>query len=95
MQIVVKTSDTGAEDPRPLIRRWVLNAAPKLDKNEKDIDVSKVFPAVTSGNRARMYTINLPEHVSDQEVGHIVETLKNQSELEYAQLAAPKHPLGE
>jgi hypothetical protein len=95
MQIVVKTSEPAAEDACPLIRRWVLNAAPKLDKNEQAIDVSKVFPTVTSGNRARMYTINLPDDVSDQDLGHIVDVLKKQSELEYAQVAAPKQPLDE
>jgi hypothetical protein len=94
MQIVVKTSEAGADDAGPLIRRLVLDAAPKLGKEKKTFNVSKVFPKVTSGNRARIYTVSLPDDVSEQDVGHIVDVLGKQNELEYAQLASPKQPLG-
>jgi hypothetical protein len=92
MQIVVKTAAKADDDASPLIRRLVLDAAPLLSKAKHEVDVSKVFPAVTSGNRARMYTVSLPDDVSDQDLGQIVDHLKKHNELEYAQLAAPKHP---
>jgi hypothetical protein len=93
MQLVVKTSDNGSNDASSLIHSLVLNSAPVLNE-AVSVVVSKVFPKVTQGNRARLYTVNLPDDLSDETVQQVLTGLSKNQRLEYAERSAPKQPLG-
>lgn len=90
MQIIVKAAKSSDKDPMELISRSV---AESLGDREKTAVVSKVFPDQTSGHRARLYTVNLPDGLTDRDIKSVVERLSRQDALEYAEIPAPKRPL--
>lgn len=91
MQIVVKTAVTNQDkDPIDVITRSV---AETLGNRDKEAVVSKVFPNQTSGHRARLYTVELPDDLPAKDLNQIVERLSRQEALEYAELPAAKRPL--
>jgi hypothetical protein len=55
--------------------------------------VSRVFPARSAGDRARLYSIDLPPDLSADAVQSLVEALRADPDLEYANLPAPRRPL--
>lgn len=89
MQIVVKAAEDSVEDPMEVITRDV--AETLGDRNERAL-VSKVFPGLTHGNRARLYVVHLPDDLSAKEVRRVVKRLSNQEALEYAEVPAPRRP---
>ena len=89
MQIVVKAAEDSGEDPIEVITRDV--AETLGDRNDRAL-VSKVFPGLTHGNRARLYVVHLPDDLSAKEVSRVVERLSSQEGLEYAEVPAAKAP---
>jgi hypothetical protein len=59
------------------------------------VSVRRVFPGQVRGNRARLFTVNLPDDLSEKEVGRVIAVLREQAALEYAEITAAKKPLGE
>jgi hypothetical protein len=92
VQIVVKTTHGDDEDLAPMIRSMIAAVSPGTDEA---IQVAKVFPQATTGNRSRMYAVNLPESVSREQAGNIAKELAHHQELEYAEIAAEKRPLSD
>jgi hypothetical protein len=91
MQIVVKAAVKNQDkDPVDVITRSV---AETLGNRDKQAVVSKVFPNQTSGHRARLYTVELPDDLPVKDLNRIVERLSRQEALEYAELPADKRPL--
>ena len=91
MQIVVKTSKERAEDAAHLIAKSVTGT---LGTRCADPVVSKVFPGQTTGNRARLYMVHLPDELSEKEVSRVVERLRSQDAVESAEIPSPKNPMG-
>ena len=90
MQIVVKAAKDLDKDPIEIITR---NVAETLGERDEKAVVSKVFPDQTSGNRARLYTVHLPDDLPAKDVSRVVERLSSQEALEYAEVPAAKRPL--
>ena len=91
MKIVIKAAEDVDTDPIEIIAR---NVAEILgDRDEKAV-ISKVFPDVTRGNRARLYTVHLPDNLPAKDVSRIVERLSGQEAIEYAEVPAAKRPMG-
>lgn len=90
MQIVVKAVKNQDKDPVDVITRSV---AETLGNRDRQAVVSKVFPDQTSGHRARLYTVELPDDLPARDLNQIVERLSRQEALEYAELPAAKRPL--
>jgi hypothetical protein len=90
MQIVVKAAKDQDQDPLDVITRSV---AETLGHTDKQAVVSKVFPEQTLGNRARLYTVELPDNLPPQDLNRIVERLSSQDAFEYAEVPAAKRPL--
>ena len=90
MQIVVKAAKKVDNDPMEIITR---NVAETLGDREGRAVVSKVFPQQTTGNRARLYTVHLPDDLPTKDVNRVVERLSSQEALEYAEIPAAKRPM--
>lgn len=89
MQIVVKAAKNQDRDAFDVISRSV---AESLGHREQAV-VSKVFPEQTSGHRARLYTVELPDDLPAQDLNRVVEQLSGQEAFEYAEIPAAKRPL--
>ncbi|MGH8503177.1 MAG: hypothetical protein ACREVE_12035 [Gammaproteobacteria bacterium] len=57
------------------------------------VTVKQVFPGVTTGQRARLFTVNLPDQLSDHKLRVVMESLRSEDALEYAELPAEKQPM--
>jgi len=90
MQIVVKAVKNLDRDPIEIITR---NVAETLGERDEKAVVSKVFPEQTSGNRARLYMVHLPDDLPEKDISRLVERLSNQEALEYAEVPAAKRPM--
>ncbi|MFL6200271.1 MAG: hypothetical protein ACJ76J_13910 [Thermoanaerobaculia bacterium] len=90
MQIVVKAAKNQDKDPLDVITSSV---AETLGSRDKQAVVSKVFPAQTTGHRARLYTVELPDDLPAKDLNRVVERLSRQEAFEYAELPAAKRPL--
>lgn len=90
MQIVVKAAKNQDKDPLAVITRSV---AETLGHGDEQAVVSKVFPGQSSGHRARLYTVELPDDLPVQDLNRVVERLSGQEAFEYAEVPAAKRPL--
>lgn len=59
----------------------------------KEASVRQVFPGLTTGQRARLFSINLPAQLPDEQLSEVVELLREEDGVEYAELPAPKRPM--
>jgi hypothetical protein len=57
------------------------------------VSVSRLFPHVKSGNRARMLLVRLPDDVTSGQVTSVLERLRAAEGVEYAQLPSPRKPM--
>lgn len=92
MQIVVKAAKDLKRDPVEIIAR---NVAETLGGGHDKAVVSKVFPGQTTGNRARLYTVHLPDSLTEKDVNRVVERLSSQDALEFAEIPASRRPLAQ
>ena len=90
MQIVIKAAKDQDKDPLDVIIRSV---AETLGHRDEQAVVSKVFPEQTSGHRARLYTVELPDDLPAQDLNRVVERLSGQEAFEYAEIPAARRPL--
>jgi hypothetical protein len=90
VDIVVKAAKDQTEDPREIITRSV---AETLGDTKRRAVISKVFPEQTTGNRARLYMVRLPDDLPTKDLNRVVEQLSSQEAFEYAELPAAKRPL--
>jgi hypothetical protein len=90
MQIVVKVAAERVGEGVQLIREAVDSA---LDQDTKDlIGVSKVFPENTPGQRGRIFTLQVPDHIPEQQCQALIQSLRDHKSLESAEAATPKRP---
>jgi hypothetical protein len=91
VQIVVKATADRAEDMERIVHRCVRDALGK--PAPAGVTVSKVFPRQATGHRGRLFMVRLPEALSDPEVATVLDHLRSDAALEYAEIPSPKAPL--
>jgi hypothetical protein len=92
MQIVVKATPESAKQAKAILAARV--AAGMSPEHAPDVTVDPVFPGVTQGNRARMFTVTLPDDVPKRVLSLLLKQLQRDKAFEYAAIAAEKRPLG-
>lgn len=55
---------------------------------------TKVFPEVTHGNRARLFTLDVEDATPRDRVRALLEALRSDPSVEYAEKPSPKRPVG-
>jgi hypothetical protein len=88
MQIIVKVTPERMADAAEIVTRSVAETLP--DRPREEVIVAPVFPGLTTGQRARLFSVNLPSDLSRQEVDRVVEALGQDSALEYAEIPPTK-----
>ena len=89
MQIIIKFA-SGATDAVGDVMGAV--AAWLGGRRARAVRVRKIFPKHTRGNRARLYTVDLPRGVGRQQVGELLASLNDLESLEYAEIPSVKRP---
>ncbi len=90
MQIICKSTHNRFDEAEKEISETVSKVLPAAAARK--VTIKRVFPEVTSGQRARLFTIDLP-NVSESQVKAVVDTLQSGEGIEYAQIPASKQPL--
>jgi hypothetical protein len=88
VEIVLKLAASHIERARELLADHV---AKTLSASE--VQIEPVFPGLTQGNRARMFTVKLPQTLPRDAVNRLLSDLRADAAIEYAELPAVKHPL--
>ena len=91
MQIVFKAREGRVKQVEKLVGKKLRKALPGTPL--KDVTVRPVFPDVTTGQRSRLFTIDLPDQLPEQKITQLVESLREEDALEYAEIPAAKRPL--
>ena len=90
MDIVVKVAPSqlaGAKDALLRHARQVAVGAGEA------VAVEPVFPEVTKGRRAGLFTVKIPTQVPAAEVERLMSGLREDAAIEYAEPAAEKRPM--
>lgn len=87
MQITVKVNTARAKSAARVVRECLKSASPQVAETA---NVEEVFPGVTSGRRAGMVTVNLPQKLSNDDVEAVLSALQSDEAIEYAEHAAPR-----
>jgi hypothetical protein len=56
------------------------------------VRVTPVFPNVATGSRAGLFTIDLPDDLPAPVLDAVMQSLRRDESVEYAELPAPKRP---
>lgn len=91
MQIVFKAREGRAKQAEKLVSKTLRKALPGVPLNS--VTVRPIFPGVATGQRSRLFTIDLPDQLSEQKMTQLVESLRKEDALEYAEIPAAKRPL--
>lgn len=91
MQIICKVKEDKIEEAEKIASRNIENVLDEVSNEE--VSVRQVFPGLTRGQRARLFTINLPDHVPYDKVTELIEKLREEDAIEYAELPSPKRPM--
>jgi hypothetical protein len=91
VEIVVKATNEGAQAIEEAVARRVGEALGEPARTATT--VSRLFPGVTRGHRARMLVVRVPDRLSPDEVARLLERLRADDAVEYAELPAEKRPM--
>jgi hypothetical protein len=91
VQIIGKAKDASFEALQQTITSRLRESLP--ESIVASVVVKPVFPGLTSGRRAGMFTVDLPDSVSAKVVDSIIDSLRRDAAVEYAQLPAEKRPM--
>ena len=89
MEIVLKVGPEHLERAHELLTAHVAQTLPAAAAK-----IEQVFPGLTQGNRARMFTVKLPGSLSPAAVNQLLSNLRSDAAIEYADLPAPKQAMG-
>jgi hypothetical protein len=89
VEIIVKATPDRADGIEQAVAQRVGEAL----GNAARVTVSRLFPHVKSGHRARMLVVRLPDGLSSGEVNSILERLRAAEGVEYAEPPAPRKPM--
>ena len=87
MQIAVKAAEGRTKDAADVVRRVVHQTLPGAS-----VSVRQLFPEASSGNRARLFVVDLAEDPSPADVDKVVGDLNGDAAIEYASVPSPKSP---
>ncbi|HEX8474088.1 MAG TPA: hypothetical protein VF666_08660 [Pyrinomonadaceae bacterium] len=91
MQIIYKVKEGKVEEAKEIALKNIDEALP--EPTIKEVSVRQVFPGLTTGQRARLFTIDLPSQLPDDNVTELIELLRKEDGIEYAELPAAKRPM--
>lgn len=89
MQIVLKSSPDHERD----LPGVVSSHFARLVAGHGAIEVSRVFPPGTQGNRGRMFTATVADQVEPAALRTLLEALRADAAVEYAEVAEAKKPM--
>jgi hypothetical protein len=85
MQIAVKAAEGRTKDASQAIERAVRQTLP-----EATVSVRQLFPDASTGNRARLFVVEVPDHLPPTDVAQVVAALNGHAAIEYASIPSPK-----
>jgi hypothetical protein len=91
MQIVFKARAGRAKQAEKLVGETLKKTLP--GESLENITIRPIFPGVATGQRARLFAVDLPDQLSQQNITKLMESLRNEEALEYAEIPAAKRPL--
>jgi hypothetical protein len=91
MHIIYKVKENRVKEAEEIALKNIEQVLPESAAQE--VSVEQVFPGLTKGQRARLFSINLPVQLSDDELSQLVERLREEDGIEYAELPAPRLPM--
>jgi hypothetical protein len=89
MQIVYKVKEGRIKDAKKVVTDSVASV---LAERAPEASVEQVFPGLTTGRRARLFTIDLPDSVPEPKLRELIEALRGEDAVEEAHLPAEKKP---
>jgi len=90
VQIVGKVRNTTFAAVRETIAERVQRSLP--DTVASHVVVRPLFPGVASGRRAAMFIVDVPDDASSTLLGSLIDTLRCDDAVEYAELPADRRP---
>lgn len=87
MQITVKVNPHRGKEPAAVVRDRLKELRPEIGQKAP---VEEVFPGLQTGNRAGMVTVQLPQELPDEDVDAILDGLREDKDVEYAEPAIPR-----
>ena len=91
MAIVVKLDSDHVDGAEQRIRDRVSGALPARARG--GVHVERLFPGQREGNRARMFSVDLPADLTEREVRAVIDAVEADEGVEYASVPAAKHPI--
>jgi hypothetical protein len=88
MEITVKATPEHVQDAPRAIRDAVREVVDGVAAR-----VERVFPQASTGNRSRMFILNLPDELSSDQVRRLIDRLERQDAVEYASLPEPRRAI--
>jgi len=89
--IVVKLDSDHVDGAEARLRERVSGVLP--DRARSGVHVEKLFPAQHQGNRARMFSVELPPDLTPREVQAVIDAVESDEGVEYASVPAAKRPI--
>jgi hypothetical protein len=89
--IVVKLDSQHVDGAEERLRERVSGVLP--DRARSRVHVEKLFPAHQQGNRARLFSVELPPDLTPREVQAVVDAVGADEGVEYASVPAAKRPI--
>jgi hypothetical protein len=90
VQIAVKAAEGRVKDASNVVRRVVRRALP-----DAPVAVRQLFPEAATGQRARLFVVEIPDDRSPADVQKLVDALNGDAAIEYASMPSPKSPADE
>jgi hypothetical protein len=90
MQIIYKVKEGKVGEAKKIARKRIDEVLPEPSE---EVSVRQVFPGLTTGQRARLFTIDLPSQLPDDNVTELIELLRKEDGIEYAERPATKRPM--
>jgi hypothetical protein len=91
VEIVVKATTKGDQVIEEAVARRLEEALGAPART--GTTVSRLFPDATRGHRARMLVVRLPDRFSRDEVARLLDRLRADDAVEYAEIPAEKRPM--
>jgi len=91
MQIIYKVKENRVKEAEEIALKNIEQVLPAAAAQE--VSVEQVFPGLTKGQRARLFSINLPVQLSDDELSQLVKRLREEDGIEYAEFPAARKPM--
>ena len=85
MKITVKVRAPAGKAPASVVRD-------RLKQLGRDAEIEEVFPGETTGRRAGLVLIDLPDDVSDEDSDRVLQALRKDAAVEYAEPASQREP---